>query len=46
MKKILSIVAARLFTRENLLALIFCLIVLAILVFTADHAPQWIYQGF
>jgi hypothetical protein len=35
-----------LFTRENLYALIFCLILIAILILTADQAPLWIYQGF
>jgi len=38
--------AARLFTRENLLALLLCLMLLALVVFTADTSPQWIYQGF
>lgn len=36
----------RLFTRQNLLALLLCLILLAITIFTADQSPQWIYQGF
>lgn len=36
----------RLFNRENLIALAVCLMVIAILVLTADSAPQWIYQGF
>jgi hypothetical protein len=39
-------VAARLFTRENLLALALCLILIALVVFTASTSPQWIYQGF
>jgi hypothetical protein len=34
------------FSRENLLALALCLIVIALIVVTADSAPQWIYQGF
>ena len=34
------------FTRENAAALALCLIVVAVLVVTADTAPQWIYQGF
>ena len=33
-------------TRENLLALLLALIVIALLVFTADTTPEWIYQGF
>ncbi len=35
-----------LFTRENLLALLLALILLAVVIFTADRAPAWIYQGF
>jgi hypothetical protein len=36
----------RLFNRENLYALLLCLILLAILIMSVDQAPQWIYQGF
>lgn len=36
----------KIFSKENLLALLLCLIVIAILVMTADQAPLWIYQGF
>jgi hypothetical protein len=36
----------RIFTRENLYAVIFCLLLIAIIIFTADKAPLWIYQGF
>jgi hypothetical protein len=36
----------RLFSRENLLALALALMVLGLLIATADQAPQWIYQGF
>ncbi len=36
----------KLLTRENLFALLLCLILIAIVVMTADQAPQWIYQGF
>ena len=36
----------KLFTRENFYALLLCLILIAIIIFTADNAPQWIYQGF
>jgi hypothetical protein len=35
-----------LFTRENLWALALCLILALLLIFTADSAPLWIYQGF
>ena len=36
----------QIFSRENLYALLLCLMLIAILVLTADQAPQWIYQGF
>jgi hypothetical protein len=36
----------RLFTRENLLALLLCAIVILVIIVTADSSPQWIYQGF
>lgn len=39
-------VIRRLFSRENLLAILLCLILIAILILTADQSPQWIYQGF
>ena len=42
MKKLAQI----LFTRENLLAVLICLILIAQVSFTADTSPNWIYQGF
>jgi hypothetical protein len=36
----------RFLSRENLLALALTLIVIAVLIATADQSPQWIYQGF
>jgi len=36
----------RMFTRENLIALAVCLMLIALVVLTADSSPQWIYQGF
>ncbi len=36
----------RLFTRENLWALLFALILVALVILTASSAPIWIYQGF
>ena len=36
----------RLFSRENLWALGLCLILILLLIFSADSAPLWIYQGF
>jgi len=35
-----------LFSRENLWALLLCLIALAVVIMTSSAAPQWIYQGF
>ena len=34
------------FSRETLIALGLALMLMAILVLTADSSPQWIYQGF
>jgi hypothetical protein len=36
----------RLFSQENLYALAVCVILLLLIILTADQAPQWIYQGF
>lgn len=36
----------KLFSRENLYAVILCLILITVLILTADQAPTWIYQGF
>jgi hypothetical protein len=36
----------RLLTRENLWALLFSLILVALVILTASSAPIWIYQGF
>ncbi len=36
----------KLLTRENLYALLLCLIIIAVIILTADQSPQWIYQGF
>ncbi len=38
--------ADRLITRENLLALLLALLLVALLVFASDTTPAWIYQGF
>jgi len=42
MKKIYQAI----FNRENLLALLLALILIALLIFTAETSPTWIYQGF
>jgi hypothetical protein len=36
----------KIFSRENIFALLFCLILIALTIFTADSNPTWIYQGF
>jgi len=36
----------RLLTRENLFALLLCLMAIGIVIMTAATSPQWIYQGF
>jgi hypothetical protein len=36
----------RLFTRENLWALLLCLMLIVLVILTASSAPVWIYQGF
>jgi hypothetical protein len=36
----------RIFSRENLLALLACLALIALTVLTAELSPTWIYQGF
>lgn len=36
----------KLFSKENLYALLFCLMLIALVLLTADTAPVWIYQGF
>lgn len=33
-------------TRENLIALLLCLLITLLVIFSADRAPLWIYQGF
>jgi hypothetical protein len=36
----------RLFSSENVWALVLVLVVIALIILTADSAPLWIYQGF
>lgn len=36
----------RIFSRENLMAMALCVIVILLIIVTTDSAPQWIYQGF
>jgi len=39
-------VLKKLLSKENIYALLLSLILIAILILTADQSPQWIYQGF
>jgi hypothetical protein len=39
-------VLKKLLSKENMYALLLSLILVAILILTADQSPQWIYQGF
>ena len=39
-------VVRRIFCRENLWAIVLCLVVILLIIFTADSSPLWIYQGF
>lgn len=36
----------KLFSRENIAAMLICLVVIVVLILTVDQSPQWIYQGF
>jgi hypothetical protein len=36
----------KLLTRENLYALLLCVILLLVIILTVGTSPQWIYQGF
>ena len=36
----------RLFSRENLVALFVCAVVILLIIMTVDTTPQWIYQSF
>ncbi len=43
---VISNLGRRIFTRQNLWALVLCLVIILVIIFTADSAPLWIYQGF
>ncbi len=36
----------QIFSRQNTWALVLCLVIILVIIFTADSAPLWIYQGF
>ncbi len=36
----------KIFSYENLLAVLLCLILIALTIAAADTSPSWIYQGF
>ena len=37
---------AKIFSRENLIALLLALFILILIIMMSDSTPQWIYQGF
>jgi hypothetical protein len=37
---------SKLFSRENLWAVVLCLILVILVILTASNTPIWIYQGF
>jgi hypothetical protein len=37
---------SKIFSTENVWALVLFLIILALIIFTTDSSPAWIYQGF
>jgi hypothetical protein len=41
-----KLMGRRLFSRENYLALLIAVLILLIIILSADSSPQWIYQGF
>lgn len=36
----------RIFTPENIWAIVLFLIIVALIIFTTSDSPNWIYQGF
>ena len=36
----------RIFSRENVFALVLCFVIIMTIIVTADSSPEWIYQGF
>lgn len=36
----------KIWTRENIAAVVLCLVVIFLLIVTTSDAPTWIYQGF
>lgn len=36
----------KIFSRENVFAVALCMIVILMIIVTANDAPEWIYQGF
>ncbi|NOG66197.1 MAG: hypothetical protein HND46_22525 [Chloroflexi bacterium] len=46
MGQLLRKIMRHIFSRENVFAVMLCLIIILLIIVTADTAPQWIYQGF
>lgn len=41
-----TFLSQHIFTLENGLAILLCLMLILIIILTSDTSPQWIYQGF
>ena len=44
--KLRSIMSRNIFSRENRTAFLIAVLVILIIILSADSFPQWIYQGF
>ncbi len=44
--RVWSFLRKHIFNGENLAAVLLCLLMIALVIVTADSAPTWIYQGF
>jgi len=43
---LIKTVLKRLLSRENLFALLLCVVAILVIILTTSAAPRWIYQGF
>jgi len=46
MKNYLRWIRKHVLTKENLWAILLCLLIALLVIFSADRSPLWIYQGF
>jgi hypothetical protein len=38
--------SGKIINKENLFALVICLVIIGLIILTSDNSPLWIYQGF